>query len=501
MHQRVSCADGGLTSVPHTLGLTVISLDLRKNEITQIADALPPSLVTLDLSHNALTAVAAGELGDLTSLQSLDLSANLLHTVEDGVLAGLASLRSLSLADNMIEALGEEMFSGLHQLRTLNLSGNRLEEVSINASLGSLEILDLGYNRLSRLSALPGLHSLTTLVLRHNSLTHISRAAFAGLANLRLLDLSHNAIQQMDSAMFVGLPDLTRLDLSFNNITDFSNFSSPSLSANATIPIKSLDLQGNSFQHLRGRIFQRFSELQTLDVSQNAALRWVAFDALQGVMTLANLNLSLCPALTFLHPDLLAPVPGLQVLDLRGNGLTALSPVTFHSNPHLTTAFLSANPWQCSCGLAWLVQNQSIGSSSPAFGENTVSSRVADLNLLKCTPERKDSSSDPMSFSSNETTGATIPVPLSSKAAMESMQCNNISLVNVTTVVYAKIGSPLVLRCGDYRHDSDSVLTWITPRGLIFHFHPFHPEAISHLDLVSISMNLSFFLLFVPMRL
>ncbi|KAK7089125.1 leucine-rich repeat neuronal protein 1-like [Littorina saxatilis] len=446
----ISCAHGGLTSFPPHLPASLTSLDLGWNRITETGNlSSVDELQFLDLSNNALTALRAGSLDHVLKLTALDLSANAIESVEGRVFGSLAAMDTVSLAYNQLTSLNGEMLFGLLTVKVLNLTGNMIQEVSNQTFfyLHQLEILDLSHNSLEYLpqDAFQGLESVRTILLHHNHLVSIS-GAFSGLNSLVVLDVSHNALNVLESHTFGSLCHLSELKMSFNNITELS----PTFCGNTT-SVKRIDLRGNPIKQLEGGWFQHSPALQVLDLSQMPSLQSIAFDAFEGAHSLTTLNLSHNSQLSFLHPQLLAPLTELVELDLRSDNLQALSHITFHSNPHLARLFLSNNPWQCGCGLAWL-KRESQGNDSV----------VVDSTQVQCQLQSNLS---------------TVPI---SQVSQEMMQCNNVSLVNVTGVVSAKIGSRVVLRC-DYEADETGVLTWTTPRGRTFHYHPFHPEATAHL--------------------
>ena len=449
--QTASCVYGGLTSFPLNLPSSITSLDLQQNKITELGNtSLNGELLFLDLSNNSLSALRAGSLDNLFKVRTLNLSFNAIDVIEERAFGNLAAIDTVNLAFNRLTGLNGSMLFGLQTVRVLNFSGNYIDQIFNHTFLYlyRLEILDLSYNNLQYLptDAFQGLVSVKSVYLHHNSLLSAT-GAFNGLQQLSTLDLSYNALHELRNGTFANLLQLNILQLSFNNITEIS----PTFCGNAC-SVGTLDLRGNSLEKLVGGVFQNLPTLQVLDLSHMPYLGSISFDALDGAYSLTLLNLSFNPKLSFLHPQLLALLPELTTLDLRSNNLSKLSHVTFHSNPHLTRLFLSHNPWQCGCGLAW-VAGKTPGRKKPV---------VADLGSVTC------------QLQPNSTA---IPV---SEASEEMLRCSSLTLINVTDIVYAKIGSQFVLRC-DHEEDETSVLTWITPGGLIFHYHPFHPDATSHL--------------------
>ncbi|KAL8561586.1 hypothetical protein ACOMHN_024822 [Nucella lapillus] len=458
-HLAAACVQAGLTDLPADLpAVSLASLDLRGNRLAQLADlSLLSHLQFLDLSNNSLVLLERGAFQNLTMLKTLMVSFNAIDKLEDQAFEGLASINTLDLAFNQLTSLNSSALFGLHHVEVLNLTRNLISEISNQTFLylHRLKILDLSHNCLQYLptDAFLGLGSVHTILLHHNDLTDIMGGAFNSLPQLAALDLSYNMLDILENDTFANLEHLSSLQLSFNNISSIS----PTFFPDKT-DLKRLDLQGNYLEQLEGDVLDNLSSLQTLDLSQMPYLQSLSFDALDSVMSLTFLNLSCNPQLSFLHPQLVAKLPRLTVVDLRSNNLSLVSHVTFHSNPHLSRLYLAHNPFHCGCGMAWMVTQL-----------HNATSLVTDLDSVQCR------------LQSN---GTALPV---SQVSHEIMRCNNVTSLNVTRTVSAKIGSQLVLRC-DYDAEETNVLTWTTPRGLVFHYHPYHPEAISHLQ-VSAAKN------------
>lgn len=457
--------DRALTDMPHPLPRSVISLQLHSNKIMQLGTNLSslPLLERLDLSNNSLTALTNDSLRDLYQLRHLDLSVNAIAAIPSTVFASLAAIQELSLVHNQLTELDNQQLFGLQSLRVLNLAGNFISHLSNQTFfyLHSLEVLDLSYNSLNHLphDAFQGLVSVRSIYLHHNYL-HNVHATFTSLPQVQLLDLSFNTLDTLDEWTFAGLTSLKTLDLSFNNITRIS----PLFCGNKS-HIKTLNLRSNSISKLQDPVFKHLKELHELDLSQMPFLQSVSHDAFGELQSLTALNLSHNPQLFFLHPQLLAPMPELAVVDLRSNSLPTLSKVTFNNNPHLKRLYLADNQFECDCGLAWISQQLK---------------NKSDYLQIMCVQQ-------PNNYSGNDNSAT--PTPLH-KMPQEMMQCNNVTLLNVTNFVSARIGSQLVLQC-DYDADETGILTWITPHGLMFHYHPFHPDATAHLVEANDTENLT----------
>ncbi|XP_025085643.1 leucine-rich repeat neuronal protein 1-like [Pomacea canaliculata] len=454
------CDNKNLRSVPAPLPSSLVTLDLANNDIDHLHEALTSlhSLQRLSLHNNSITVLTLGMFDGLFQLQVLDLSHNDISTIEPHAFASLPFIKTLDLSHNQLTALDNQQLFGLESVAVLNVSGNKIRDLSNATFLNFtyLQTLDISYNKLQALQGgiFQDLINVKHVNLSYNHLLFIDEV-IVGLHNLQTLDLSYNMLELGESVVFADVPSLRTLDLSFNNISETSQFLK-----NVT-SLQSLSVRGNPISHLDGPVFQDNKELQLLDISQMSHLAFLSFDAFDGAYGLVFLNLSHNPHLSFLHPELFSLLPKLSTLDLRNDNISILSQITFHNNPELLHLYLSHNPFDCGCGLAWLWK---------LAGRN--GSALLDRHNVKCT---------------NAFHEAEVPIALLSE---DMVQCSNITLVNVTDTMVAKIGSQLVLRC-DYKTDKTGVLTWTTPRGLVFHYHPFHPEATAHLILSQETANVS----------
>ncbi|XP_076446400.1 uncharacterized protein LOC143283894 [Babylonia areolata] len=455
-HMAATCGQAGLTKLPANLPSNLLSLDLGGNHLTSQLTGLPllGQLQLLDLSNNSLTLLHTGLFTNMTKLTTLSLCGNRIEVLEDRVFESLHAVHVLNLAFNKLRSLNNSVLFGLDSVQVLNLTNNLIGQVSNQTFLylHRLKVLDLSHNRLQYLptDAFLGLTSVHTILLCNNYLTDIM-GAFHGLQQLSALDLSYNRLDALENDTFADLQQLSSLQLSFNNISNIS----PTVFTFSAV-LKRLDLQGNSLEQLQGGLFDNLSSLQHLDLSQMPYLQWISCDALESVVSLRFLNVSHNPQLSFLPPQLLAHLPQLSVLDLRSNNLSLLSHLTFHTNPRLSHLYLAHNPFLCGCGMAWMLPQP----------------HSANLSVLT------DRDSVLCQLPSN---GTAVPI---SQVSQEIIRCNNVTSINATDTVFAKIGSQLVLRC-DYSADESSVLTWTTPRGRVFHYHPYHPQGTWHLLQVS----------------
>lgn len=168
---------------------TLTTLDLRKNQITEVDVALPRLCLQLMLDFNPLKRVVIQNAADpgltLTQMQLLGVG---LASLGEVVLPH--TLRSLVVCSAELTNLTGFAFPRL--LRSLNLDGCGLEAVEGVVFPEGLQRLDLGCNRLRSLEGARFPLLLTHLDASHNRLTDVRRIDLP--LGLESLDLACNGI-------------------------------------------------------------------------------------------------------------------------------------------------------------------------------------------------------------------------------------------------------------------------------------------------------------------
>lgn len=124
----------GLDALPH---LRYLNLD--RNSIAALPEALPPNLRWLRLNHNAIPALPEG-IGALASLQRLYLRGNRLEALPESI-AKCAALTDLDLSANNLAEFPATL-AELPLLRNLDLTGNRrIETLPDDATLAKMSAL------------------------------------------------------------------------------------------------------------------------------------------------------------------------------------------------------------------------------------------------------------------------------------------------------------------------------------------------------------------------
>ncbi len=300
-HINVDCQHRRLANVPKFTSLSVISLNLNKNNIHHIKDATFSGLANLkylSLMWNCVPDHLKEQRWPSCSLK-IDLNA----------FSGLKNLTSLQLAGNslktipplpkQLEILGLEFNHifrivkplGTPLLKQLLLNKNCFYanpcyqsyfiDPSVFQDLPELLNLTLSYNNVTIVPAdLP--LSLESLDLGENKIMHVNKESFASLKNLRHLNLEWNC-QRCDHASepCFPCPNNQSLNLHQDAFSDQRD------------SLISLSLRGNSLHTIPQHLFVRLHKLQELDLSDNflayAIQNGTFFEELQNVVSLSLL--------------------------------------------------------------------------------------------------------------------------------------------------------------------------------------------------------------------
>ncbi|XP_030065502.1 transforming growth factor beta activator LRRC32 [Microcaecilia unicolor] len=404
-----------LSTLPQLQSLILASNQLHRNYLSNgKALASFPRLKFLDLSANNLDSdMVCWYLMNITSLEKLDLSCNKMTKVSAGMFNGTLNLVEISLTNNYIMVIEEGAFVPLANLRVLNLAINSLHCISsfslinlqvLNLSYNALEcfitdesdephrlqVLDLSHNQLFYFPLLPKVHHIQYLNLSSNAMIALvpssvnamepsrTTAWYEEITNLDLptailkrnvslvkvvhLDLSNNQLPSFPIHFLARLFSLQHLRMAMNCLQDLTLMQTTNnLSTSEDISnvpdrhnlifksLRNLELQGNSIQVLPRWLFVVMPQLERIDLSHNniEPCRWQATSPSDRE-----------DCVTF------SSVPNLKELNLRGNGITRLSPYMFNQTP-LISLDLSANkglhmPGRAMLGLELTLQKLSL---------------------------------------------------------------------------------------------------------------------------------------------
>ncbi|XP_034243002.1 chaoptin, partial [Thrips palmi] len=357
-------------------------LTLAHNQVSRVFQ-LPISLSHLDLSHNAVSRLEPGTTWpSMNALLGLDLSHNGMtdEALTHGSFANLLTLQRLDLSHNALTRPPWEALGDLTSLQYLYLQHNQLTELPRGA-FGRLPVvfeLELSHNQIANVSAraFDGLLQLLTLNLTANSLTYLPNGALQGLVSLRTLDLSHNQLERLDNKTHGLLDDclsLERVNLSHNKISFVTKKTFPSnpyipyrlrevdLSHNVmpvlthdlavgTKKVEVLNVSHNMINEIRKGVVGNLTALRVLDLSHNELVTLSEGAAgFRPPRNLTHLYLRGNRLVDVPGDSLAALRPGLQVLDVRANEVTAFHRRFLPLLMNGTEFRYEDNPFQCSC--------------------------------------------------------------------------------------------------------------------------------------------------------
>lgn len=361
------------------------TLDLSMNIINRIsANAFQglSSLQKLDISDNSLKNSTLPPFSLLQSLTELDISVNSFNTIQSGFFNGLNNLKVLNLSRNDLELLQDRAFDGLGRLTTLDLRHNHILKFpdGVFSPLTGLKTLLLSQNRILTLDTVNFPKSIVTLDIEENRLEHFPNSLSD--TNVKEVNLDFNEISVLAMSPTMNFSSITSLSLFRNRLRNFeensfqtfTNLQHLNLSDNHLVlnlsrdyfggadSLITLDLSRNAIQSINGMFatFTSLYKLQTLDLSRNPIThvknlipQLLNMNAFQDI-SLQNIYLSFCN-ISHVSVDVFDGFPFLNWVDLSGNKLTGIKPF---KTPSLNTIYkLTRNPFQCSCSMRWLTEN------------------------------------------------------------------------------------------------------------------------------------------------
>ena len=241
-------------------------------------------------------------------------------------------------------------------------------------------------------SSFHGLNNLTELHLDDNKLENLHISIFKDLKELQLLNLSGNAIEVLHDKLFADLVKLRVLNLNNNHINN--------------LPINQ---------------FNRQTRLKILDIGDNA--------------------------LDYIHPWSFRKLSELTVIKINSNYLKSLHESTFQNNTHLHQIDLYDNPWDCNCGLRWLLSSVTDPESSSLF---------PNQNRIKC--------ASPYNLHSFQ-------LPTLKADALQCVEPEIHTSPYKKSIVYQH---GALLHCNATGYPKPSIV-WVTPRGKLL-AHPNHRQ-------------------------
>ncbi|XP_075963241.1 toll-like receptor 8 [Anarhichas minor] len=275
---RFDCNGRHLKIVPSGITTNATELNLSDNYIKNIsADSFSSllNLTQLNLSRankEDAVIIAANAFKNLTKLRELRLTGNYLKEIPRNL---PVSVEILDLNNNNIFLLDNRSLAGLPNVTDLKLSRNcyiwnpcgksgRIMKDSF-AVMNKLQVLDLSSNNLTEVpKGLP--QSLSMLMLGSNRIQHISEDDFLWLPNLNVLKIEGNC-PRCQNAPF---PCVSCKNMSLGiHPNAFQNLTQ----------LLTLNLGGNSLDHLNPSWFEKLNKLKQLFLSFNFLLKAITEEA------------------------------------------------------------------------------------------------------------------------------------------------------------------------------------------------------------------------------
>lgn len=205
-------------------------------------------LKIFDASHNKLTTISAGLFIHTPRLWDIDLSFNRIETVEPGAFSKLNELYVLKLTNNPIRRYDGKIFLPIDfKVNSFYISWENVEEFDISDMYGMYEFtFGNATNGLPRRLAIT--KETKTPLVWNLRIRYVSEDNFR---NVKMFNASGSAVKHIVGVIGILGPKLEKLDVS-----------------------------SNSIGQLNGTLFNRFSNLQYLNVS-NANLTSIDFSDYQ----------------------------------------------------------------------------------------------------------------------------------------------------------------------------------------------------------------------------
>ncbi|GLJ28662.1 hypothetical protein SUGI_0564860 [Cryptomeria japonica] len=381
--------------IPRTLGncsrLQVLLLDTNALSGTVPIELGNLNLLTrLYLHSNQLVSDSSNTLAFLTALtncshlQEIEMGNNDFTGILPPSIGKLSSnLNFLGLSDNMISGSIPQQIVNLTSLTYLHL-GNNLFSGNIPSGINrfrELEFMHLGGNKLegSIPSEIGQMQHLGYLNLSHNQLSGKISDSLCSSQQLRRLFLHHNNLSGKIPVSLEGCQKLELLDLSHNKLGG-------SIPREVIVSLKNLQFYLNlSCNSLRGSLPQEMSKIvmaQAIDISGNQ-LTGVIPISLGDCTALERLNLS--------HNAFQGPIPyslsklkNLQEIDISFNKLSGHIPVAGLFPNRTVVTYFMGNPGLCGPKCYSLPTCPNLTQGKHSLVKKIVISVVGTIGFILC---------------------------------------------------------------------------------------------------------------------
>ena len=375
------------TEIPDDFALGLEQLtDLRI--FTYTPGCCATCLCKIKETNTVITRLGKNAFADLRSLTSLDLSHQDLHDLEQYTFHKCKRMKTLDLSYNQLVQLDGESFDGLYELEHLDLGWNGITRVKKDAFKGLMSLTNLTMTKWKLAPhgldingySFAHLASITSLYLNGHDFLRVYPNTFHGCSKLVDLDLEFNSITRIFDGAFNTLSSLKRLNLNNNNIKfqiddmAITSQHQPNLINGHCYPdtlcetdgvgaftglynLEWLSIAKNECSQLKkffwGGTFDDLHRLKFLDLSYNELYRMDDF-VFQNMTTLLELSFRgngaissgitlsentfvgldqvyyldfFFNSITHLHPEMLAHMRNLTVLDLSFNKIQSVNDI------------------------------------------------------------------------------------------------------------------------------------------------------------------------------
>ena len=259
-------------------------------EFTAIPQNLPDNVAIIDFSFNLLNRISPNVFNNQQNLSILHLNRNKIKEINSNSFKGLDNLRVLNLCYNHLMFITDnETFCSLPQLQELYLCYNSLASVPDICFVSHLRVLDLSTNILPNevkfSISYRKLRSLTLLKLSENILRNLTTTSFEYLHvnSVTQFECVHCAFSQLPSDLFQLFSNLKFLNLSQNSFKKYGfeslihslRNSSNLIVLNMTNVIEEYDLTTNIFQPLANIALEQLILLQPSTHIKNNAFNYL----------------------------------------------------------------------------------------------------------------------------------------------------------------------------------------------------------------------------------
>lgn len=351
---KVDCSNLQLQAPPQASASTV-TLDLSNNALgPSINDsdvfAAMPRLAEVDLSRNGLVELRGCIFRGLNGLKVVNLSRNRLRALQDNLFTDASNVEHLDLSHNLLTRIPDNILSHMTRLQTLKLAHNFLSELKLLPRFQvpkDIMYIDFSFNNFTavnensfEIASEWSARVQRTVNLAFCRITTVSAKSFQKIPNLKSLDLSGNQgvppehlgamLGELQSRSLTQLSlahmGLPGIDRLFTEVREFT--------------LQILNVSHNNIGDLPAGVFSNIPGLRVLDISHNRLTALA--DGLTDLRSLRVLNLS-TNALASFQGGAVSSLENLQTLVLSNNSLSSSDTVQFAPLVKLRNLIVSHN--------------------------------------------------------------------------------------------------------------------------------------------------------------